>query len=1455
VLWGKIARHAALGERDGKVDAANVASAGLINKCIYGEPFLSILMHNPEQQAERGEEDRNAAEARAVDASAHPDPSHLPLAERWRRLRSAYRYANLASHHVLGFTVKALLLVYFTFMLLFLALRYAVLPNIDLYKPDVERAASRVLGNQVTIARVYASWRGLHPNLYLGDVRLRDRQGRQLLFLPSVSATLSWWSVVAAEPRFDSLEINRPELDVRRTSDGVFWVAGVAIQPDKKTQQEGGGADWLLRQREIVIREGRLSWTDQLRAAPMLALSNVTIVLENRWTAHRFSLRATPPAGVSDPLDVRARFSHPTFGPHPADPSRWKGELYTDLRNTDLAAWKPYFSYPFNVDAGRGSVRTWLSFDQARLASFTADLGLAGVSARLAPDAPPLELARVSGRLSVREEIRPGVDDGKPTFGALGHAIGLENFSVVTAGGVVLPPATLSESWRPAAHGKPEHFQVRARQLDLGALATLAAQMPLAPEQRELLAELAPRGRLLDVDAEWDGRFPKLAGYRVRAQARGLGMNALAARPGRAALPGVRNLNGSIDAGDRGGSVNIASEHLALALPAWFADPDMAFDELGLRARWSYPQDGQLLVEVDGMNFTQGALKATLSGKHLLPLNDDNKNEGKGAGSTDFTATIDGFDIGRIGRYLPLATHEGLRGWLTGALQGGTLHDAHLRLRGELDHFPFRADNAAERARGEFRVAGRIENGRLDYAPARRAADGKTPLWPLAENINGTILFDRARMEIHADTARTQGLNLINVSAVIPELGAHESVLDIDGSAAGPLQDFLHYVASSPVLEWIGHFTEDTRATGNARLGLKLHLPLASLRETKVQGALQLQSNDLTLFPELPPVQAALGKIEFSERGVNLNGIGASFLGGPLQLSGGTQRDGSIAIRMAGTATADGMRATGSLPALQRLAGKLSGGAHFGGSVTVKDRQTQIVLDSTLAGLGVALPAPLDKPAAEVLPLHFTLNGQPPGDNGVAHDEIHVGLGNGMSARYVRERQPHGPWIVTRGGIGVNVPAPEPDSGMMINVNMKTVNVDRWLAAATEIAGPAEVTNGAAVQPDAAQGGGMAQYVMPDTIGARAGELIIGERPLREVVLGASHQPGVWQASVDSRQVTGWVTWNEAQNGQIGSKVTARLAALNIPESSANEVKDLLESGKAGSTSIPGLDIVAERFELSGKQFGRMELVASNAQALAGREWRIDRLAITNPDGQLKANGRWLTRDGKSNTALNFNLDISDAGRLLDRLGFPGTLRRGKGSLSGDVSWAGLPYSLDVPSLSGQVQMNVEDGQFLKKDPGAAKLLGVLSLQMLPRMLKLDFHDVFSEGLAFDGITANAMIARGVVHTDNLKMHGVAATVLMDGTADIANESTNLHVVVIPEFNLGTGPLVYALAVNPVIGLGSYLAQLFLRAPVMKALTYHMQVTGPWKSPNVVKLDSQAANAAATAQSTGKTNP
>lgn len=1375
--------------------------------------------------------------------------AHLPPLEqalvRWRRLRAAYRYANRASHHVLGFSIKLLLLLYFGLALLFLALRYAVLPNIDLYKDDIEAAAGSALGNRVTIARLEAGWQGIHPVLTLGDVRMIDRGGRQLLALPKVTAALSWWSLAAFEPRLHALEVRGAQLDVRRGRDGIISVAGVRLDPRK--QDDGRGADWLLRQREIVIREGRVDWTDELRARPTLVLNDVTMALLNRFGGgHRFALRATPPRALGQPLDVRARFRH-RFGARPSDLTRWKGELYADLRGADLVAWKQHIDLPFQIASGRGSVRAWLNFDQSRVAGFTADLALAEVNARLGASLAPLELARISGRLAAREEMLPGKDEGKPTFGAHGHTISLTGFSVTTRDGHSLPPATLEQTWRPARGDQPEWGELQARQLDIGALAALAGYLPLPPQQRQMLLDYAPRGRLLDMAAEWQGPYPALRSFRVRGDVAGLAINAQPARPaqaarngqpalpGRPATPGFENLSGSIDASQAGGSVTVGSSALVLHMPAWFAQAAMPLDRLDLKARWNFDPGKQLLVEVERLAFAQGALTGSLSGRHSLPLRPDGGSAGPG--TADISGTLDGFAIGTVERFLPLATPEHLAHWLGTALQGGTLRDARLRLRGDLASFPFRATNLLERARGEFKVAGRLENARLEYAPGHRHPDG-APLWPLAENIDGRIEFERARMEIRGDTLRTMGVALSKVKAVIPDLGAGEKMmLEIDGSAAAPMQEFLRYVAASPVPDWIGHFTDDTRAGGNARLGLRLRMPLAHPQDTRVQGSLQLLGNDISLFPELPPLQAASGRIDFWERGVALNGIGASFLGGPLGLSGGTQRDGAVAIRLNGMLSSEGMRRTAPVPELGRLAHYLSGNTPYAGSIVVRDGRRTVTLESNLAGLGLELPAPLNKPASDSLPLRFVLAGEPT-SGGVARDEIRVALGAGLAARYQREKKGRAPWTVVRGGIGVNAPAPLPDSGMMIHVNMPALNVDSWIAAGKAIAGADGNRAGAEGGAGAGAGGGFAQYMVPTMIGGRVDELTIAERRLAEVVLAATHVGDTWQANLHSRHASGYVTWVQPGGGQGVGKVTARLASLVIPESSQAEVRHLLESDRGASATIPSLDIVAEQFQLFDKRLGRLELQANNVQALAGREWRINRLSLDNPDGQLKANGRWLTKDGRSNTSLNFALDIADAGKLLDRLGFPETLRRGKGKMTGDISWRGLPYDLDIPSLSGQLEMNVESGQFLKQDPGAAKLLGVLSLQALPRLLQLDFQDVFSEGLAFDGISANAMIQRGVLRTDNLKMHGVAATILMDGTADIAHENTDLRVVVIPEFNLGTGPLVYGLAVNPVIGIGSYLAQLFLRAPVMKALTYQMQISGPWKSPTITKIDN-----------------
>ncbi len=1359
-----------------------------------------------------------------------------PLKERWHRLQAAYRFWNLATHHILGFTIKLVLLLYFAFTIMFLALRWVVLPNIDHYKHDIERLATQAVGQPVAIDRIYASWKGLRPQLILGDVVMRDARGQQALHLPNVSATLSWWSVPAGGLRFESLEFNRPDVDVRREADGKLYAAGIYIDLDKKG--DGKSADWLLSQREVVVREGRITWTDMQRGSAPLQLENVTALMLNKWRRHQFAFKAAPPAALAAPIDLRADFSHQAFS-RISDIRQWKGELYAELRKADLAAWKPYLPGNFDVKSARGGVRAWLSIEHARPSGITADVALDDVVATLGNDLPQLDVAALRGRVAAAEERSATLVSSPGTPPAITRTLELKDVSLRTRDGVELAPTTASARYVAAAN-QPTWTEVKAAALDLKILSELATRLPLPPVQRDLLAEAAPRGRVSNLVAEWRGPLSTARNYKFKAKLEALGMEPLAARPAvpRSAkalpmpalpnIPGFDKLSGHVEAGEQGGSVAIDAPGFTLAMPAWFDDEPMVFEQLKMNGSWSLAEPKLLAVKLDQLDLVQDGMKLKLAGSHVMPRGPG----AKGLGQSDLNGSIDNFTISRIGRYLPKQTPEHLHHWLTGALEEGTLHDTTVRLRGELSHFPFK-DGSPDKAKGEFRVAGRILDGKLNYSPGNVGKDGKSPLWPQAEKIRGTIVFDRARMEIKADSARTLGVALSNVKAVIPDLTVHGSLLEIDGSAAGAMQDFLKYVAVSPVLDWISHFTEETTATGNARLALKLQLPLAQLIESKVQGSLQLQGNDVVLWHDMPTVSGASGKIEFNEKGVNLNNLAGTLLGGPLSVTGGSQKDGGIQVRIGGSMTVDGLRKQYPAAAMQRVATHLGGGARYTGLITAREHKFEVVVDSSMQGASFDFPAPLKKAAAETMPLHFQMNGGAANEQGVARDDIRVTLGSAYAARYHRQRVNKGPWKLVNGGIGVNVPAPEPDSGLMINVNLKSLNVDDWIDLASEIAG-SESRPGTQGDPEAFD---VSQFVVPETMAARTAELIVGDRKLDNVVVGSTHSKGVWQASIDSQQAVGYVTWNESATGKGVGKVTARLSSLVIPESQAAAVKDLLESSTNAPT-IPALDIEVQRLEWFNRPLGQLELHAYNALITSAREWRISKLSLVNADGELNGTGRWQSKDGQHNTALNFNMDINNAGKLLERFGFADTLRNGKGKLSGDIAWKGLPYRLDLPSLSGTLALNVEKGQFLKQDPGAAKLLGVLSLQALPRLLKLDFGDVFSEGLQFDGITANATINHGVVKTDNLKMHGVQATVLMDGTADIANESTNLRVVVIPQVNLGTAPLVYALAVNPVIGLGSYLAQLFLSAPVMKALTYQMQVTGPWKAPVITKIES-----------------
>jgi uncharacterized protein YhdP len=142
----------------------------------------------------------------------------------------------------------------------------------------------------------------------------------------------------------------------------------------------------------------------------------------------------------------------------------------------------------------------------------------------------------------------------------------------------------------------------------------------------------------------------------------------------------------------------------------------------------------------------------------------------------------------------------------------------------------------------------------------------------------------------------------------------------------------------------------------------------------------------------------------------------------------------------------------------------------------------------------------------------------------------------------------------------------------------------------------------------------------------------------------------------------------------------------------------------------------------------------------------------------------------------------------------------------------------------------------MKLDPGIAKLLGILSLQALPRRITLDFRDIFSEGFAFDAIIGAITISRGVASTDNLRIQGPSAQVVMHGVVDLARETQALRVRVNPHLSDSVS-IAGALIGGPVAGVAAFLAQKLLKDPLDQIAGFDYGITGTWSDPQVAKLE------------------
>lgn len=875
---------------------------------------------------------------------------------------------------------------------LILTLRYSVLPDIERYHDDITHSVSMVTGQTVEIGKIEADWYGLKPHLRLSGIRILDKQQQTALALQRVDVVVSWLTLLTGELRLASLEIDQPDLLIKRDVHGVLSISGVQLAAKSA---DNNIANMLLNQSRIVVRGARISWLDEKLAKPLLEFADVNLLLENGWNYHRFAMRAIPPAALSTQLDVRGDLYGKSFD----DLHSWSGEIFTQLDYADLAAWKTWLSLPDSLKQGRGALRGWLEVEGGKISGLTADLALVNVQTRLAPDLPPLDIRVLSGRLGWR-----GL--------AQGFEISMRKFSLKLFDDFVLRPTDALVRLGNIQETKALSGEIRANLLELKGLGKLMEYLPVERKFKDQFAEFSPQGRVEDLLVQWQADTGRKQNFKVKGNFSELSLQ----RVGK--LPGFSGLSGEVNGSESGGTLSINSRDFKLDAPRLMPGP-VAFDTLSAQSSWLL-ESGELEVRLRNVAVSNADISGSAYGSYQT-LADS-------AGRIDLTVHLTRASISNAGRYIPLiGLGANTRAWLNRSLLDGESNDFNLRLKGDIKDFPF-----AGNKNGIFKI----------YARAKDVALETGWGWPRIDNANIDLLIQGKELAVTASSAETAGIQLKNIRAAIPDLLSKSLMLQIHGEAEAENPRALAYINSSPLHKYLGGFTDHLIARGNGKLNLKLDIPLKGEQHAKVAGSYHFTDSEVDFGKNLPTVRKINGDLMFTESGASTKNIVANILGGPASLAIDSGPDRAMHIRLGGRANLNALRQISPYPVLSKLAGDPAWNVDVG----VQNKLGKVVLTSSLKGLQSDLPAPFSKHADETISLRLEMKDL---DSGSRSITMHYGTLINSNILNIRDK--NGSWRVKRGTVGFgNSMPPAGREGLWVTGTLPQLSLEGWgmLAAA-----------------------------------------------------------------------------------------------------------------------------------------------------------------------------------------------------------------------------------------------------------------------------------------------------------------------------------------------------------------------------------------------------------------------
>jgi uncharacterized protein (TIGR02099 family) len=1277
---------------------------------------------------------------------------------------------------ILRRTLKILLLgaagIVVLTLLLMLALKLA-LERAPQYQAQIKDWVYHRTGYHIAFAHVWPAFRWYGPELYFDQLELRSPDDRRVLARAAggrIAADV--WQLLQNGKLFGlRVELDAPTIAIERLGPSRFALASEIVfggEPGNLSRMTLND----LPSGTLVIRRGVVVLDNWNAGLPRLELRDVDF--DATRVAHFVS--ASLSAELPPQLGGRLSISGSARGAERIAALRWRA--LTSASGMHFPGWRELLpEYLTRLDAGTGAFQALVIGRGPDVERASLEFSTSGVVAHLV-DRTYAVLDQVSGALSLEHTA-----DRWTLTGRRLRAV---------AAGRKDPDSEFEASWRENEAGMLE-LHAQANYLRAEALLPLMGLMP-QKDIRERLQDLAPTG-------EWSNMRLTLSRaaasepwrFDARAEFRDMGF----APVGRA--PGLRGLSGSLRGTEAAGHLIIDTQAAVYNWPDQFREP-IALPLLKSTLYWRRDARELLLASSDLELRTHGV---SVHGKLAWSQPAD--------GSSPVLTLASFADDGIVAdaplyfpqQQLPPAALQ----WLDRAFVAGRVPHAVAVFQGPVQHFPFRDGT------GLFLVRFNAEHVTLDYRQD----------WAPLENVAAQVEFRNQGMTAKIASAFAGPLKVDSGNVRFVDFKNGE--MEVHAAAHGDAAEGLGYLAATPLDAMADEGFSSVQASGALRCGVDLFFPFKQFDARRVLVHVEVQGATLKRRGASVAATDIAGAADIDGATVVRADLRGQLLGGPVQMTARPPRSRAAMrtqLEFHGTLNGDTLRTALGLP----TAVGMTGMTDWRGVLRMAPepaRERSLHLTSNLAGLELALPAPLHKSADQSLPA--TVDLQWPGP---AVTQVRVVLASLVRSEVTLDDNPSG-IKASRAAVwfgGEEPPAPAGEgSALTVGGQVDAIDLAGWL----------KLTAGA--KPDKP----LSSYLR--TAKLSLGRVDYHGASLHDVTLTLTTEEGGWRVAFDGPSVDGRMSLpGPGDPGAPWELEFARLKFVDVAPADAAANLAAAKTQTAAAEKEPGIDpraLPAVRFhagELSwgDRQFG--EVRATLVKVDDGVT--LKELTATSPSFGVNAAGEWRI----GGTRLKGVITSSDVGETMKQLGFAAVLQAKSGDLQFDLNWPDAPTEEELSEPQGRVQVSLGKGQIVGLKPGAGRVLGLTSFSELPRRLALDFSDVTDKGFAFDTVKGDFDLREGSAYTDDVVVKGPAAEIGLIGRVGLKNRDYDQTAVVTGNVS-GTLALP-AFAAGPIVGGAVLLFTEVFKQPLKGLVRGYYRITGTWDNPTVERIKSADAPSA-----------